>query len=171
MITLNDIKREYNRLSELYGDTFSVAVKVNNRLVRTHGQCISELNEEDGYYYPSEIHISERMLQTATDETIMSIIRHEWVHYYLGKTEPWANHGHDAAFKHMCAQIGCTGNATDSLEVREGVNKWDSYKYVIVCPHCGPIGGRVRICDVIRHPEDYKCRKCGRSGLKVRVNK
>ena len=150
-MTLNEIKVELNRLSESLGDTFDIEVSVNGRLTRTLGRVTMVGSKARGYE-PTKMEFSKELLETATDESILEVCRHEFAHYYITKTTR-ENHGHDAQFKALCQRLG-GGDGKTSTKVNRTVevqNKYDTF-----CTSCGKsTGGFSRAGKRVKNPELY----------------
>jgi NHS family xanthosine MFS transporter len=105
MYDINKIEARCKELSAAVGDTFDIPVQLNGRLTRTLGRVHQEKKGEK--WHSVKMEISKALLATATDESVRSVIDHEWAHYYVTKLTG-ESHGHDAEFKKVCAMIGCS---------------------------------------------------------------
>ena len=162
MFTLEMIKNELNKLSNSVGDTFDIPVSVNARLTRTLGRVMQY--KQGKRCWSDRMEFSKQFLETSTDESIISVIQHEWAHYYVTKITG-ENHGHDAEFKRVCAMIGCTNDKTET-KVERTVAEETLSKYVVYCPSCGePIGGFSRMCSTLKNLDSCTCGKCGSGDL------
>jgi predicted SprT family Zn-dependent metalloprotease len=162
MFTLEDIKKELNKLSAMVGDEFDIPVALNGRLTRTLGRVHSECT--NGVWYPVRMEFSKQFLETSTEECVISVIQHEWAHYYVTKSTH-ESHGHDATFKAVCARIGCENDGTKT-RVERTVAESTVYKYQIWCPTCKKyISGLNRMCKSLREIQNYECKVCGNAGL------
>lgn len=123
---LKDIKNRLNELSASRNDTFSIPVTVNGRLTRTLGRVMHA--SRNGVTYPTSMEFSRNMLETVVEADIESVIAHEWAHYYITKITG-ENHGHDAHFKALCAEIGCFG--TTAVKVERTVERKASICYIV----------------------------------------
>ena len=90
----------------------NVPVEINGRLTRTLGR-VKFMDYGEGHCYPTKIEFSKALLEEGTDNDIINVIKHEYVHYYLVETTH-ENHKHDALFKRKCAEIGCTHDKTQN---------------------------------------------------------
>jgi predicted SprT family Zn-dependent metalloprotease len=157
-----DIIKELNKLSFSVKDNFDIPVIVNSRLTKTLGRVFSECHNE--VWVPVRMEFSKQLLETATEESILSVIQHEWVHYYVTK-DTGKDHGHDAIFKAMCARIGCENSAT-TTKVDRIISEDKVYKYQMYCPTCNKyISGFSRMCKTLKEIQYYTCKKCGKGGL------
>ena len=162
MFTLEMIKAELNKLSESVGDTFNLPVTINARLTRTLGRVMQF--KRGNKCWSDRMEFSKQLLETSTEESIKSVIAHEWAHYYVTKITG-ENHGHDAKFKEVCALVGCT-NDTPYTKVERTVSEEQLSKYVVYCPTCGePIGFYSRMCSTLQNIDECTCRRCGGDGL------
>ena len=84
----------------MVGDTYDCPIVLNGRLSRTLGRVI--MNMDGGRVKPVKMEFSKEFLNTSTDASIVSVIGHEWAHYYVTKTTG-VNHKHDEEFKKACA--------------------------------------------------------------------
>lgn len=170
MLTLTDLRNECVRLSAENGDVFDVPVKLNGRLTTTLGQCVTMWSAKHNCYRPVAIEISTRALAEVSDEDMLDVIRHEWSHYYLGKTRPDENHGHDHVFKELCQKIGCGGDAGMDVKYKDGKSEHRHHKYTLICPVCGEIGGYDRMCRTLRMVNCVEHTICGTKGLRYEQN-
>ena len=162
MWTVEDIKVRCQEMSDIVGDTFDCPVKINGRLTRTLGRVTA--NWVDKRLENESLEISKALLETATDESIKSVIDHEWCHYYLNKTTGEA-HGHDKMFKQLCARIGCTNDGT-STHVDRIVGEEAIYKYQVYCATCDEfVAGYSRMNKTLRNLNRCTCNKCKTSNL------
>lgn len=164
MFVLEAIINECRRLSESVGDDFNIPVSLNARLTRTLGRVHSEC--VNGVWRPVRMEFSTVFIKTSTKESIMSVIQHEWAHYYTTKTTK-ENHGHDETFKAVCARIGCTNDKTrthvDRIYTKESKG---TFKYQVFCPTCNKyVSGFSRMCKLLREIDQCICKKCGNGGL------
>jgi len=133
--TIVRIKKELQKISDKYDDTFSIEVGINGRLTRTLGRVEHKRVSED--IFPVKLEISKQLLETSTDDDIIGVIKHEWAHYYITKITK-KNHNHDSSFKALCAEIGTHG--TTSIRVERTVEI--ESKYELICPNCGKVVAR-----------------------------
>ena len=167
MFNLEMIKAELNRLSESVGDTFDIPVSINGRLTRTLGRVIQ--HGCNGHYWSERMEFSRQFLETSTDESVKSVIAHEWAHYYATKSTG-EHHGHGAYFKKVCAMVGCTADKTQT-SVERTVSEENLYKYLVFCPTCGEsIGGFSRMCSTLKNIDQCTCKKCGGGNLYYKQN-
>ena len=160
---LKDIKKRLNELSASRNDTFSIPVSINGRLTRTLGRVMHA--SIDGVTYPTSMEFSRNMLETVVERDIESVIAHEWAHYYITKMTG-KNHGHDADFKALCAEIGCCG--TTSVKVERTVER--KSKYMLYCKECGQLVAEYsRKCKTVDTYELYTS-KCCNAGLRLENN-
>ena len=160
---LREIKEVLENLSLRHGDVFNIEVSINGRLTRTLGRVKSIGTKAN--CRPISMEFSREMLETVTKEDIMSVIEHEWAHYYVTKTTH-EDHGHDAVFKALCASLGCHGTTT--IKVERTVEK--QAKYSVYCEECGKLVGEYgRKCKTVNNPELFRS-NCCKKGLKVIQN-
>ena len=166
MWTIDRVKDELNNLCKADGlPAIQVPVRINGRLTRTLGR----VRFMRATCEPVGIEFARILLETGTDNDIMNVIKHEYVHYFflVSKGE---DHGHDAVFKKKCAEIGCEHDKTmNRLEGGEDYDK--KFKYEIFCPDCNEtIGTYSRMCKTIRNIEYCHCGRCGCRFLNVIQN-
>ena len=138
---------------------FDIPVFINGRLTRTLGRVFQQ--NINGTYVPTKMEISRQLLQTATDESIESVISHEVAHFIVAK-QTGEKHGHDEAFKLVCAKIGCTNDGY-ATKVERTVEAKD--KYEVFCPKCGKISGYSRMCKTLKYIDQCYCKRCNNSSL------
>lgn len=167
MYTIEDIQKRCEYLSSLVGDTFDCPVRINGRLTRTLGRfCYKYVN---GECVQDVLEMSKQLLETATEESVISVIDHEWCHYYATKSTG-EHHGHDAYFKEICGRVGCTNDKTRT-SVDRIVSASSIYKYQVFCPTCEEfISGYSRMSKTLKNIDECYCKKCGQYGLEVIQN-
>lgn len=167
MLTVKDIENICQEFSNKVGDTFDLPVVINGRLTRTLGRVCTLVNTKTGYVTLSQMEISKQLLETATEESIRSVIGHEWAHYYVAKTTH-ERHGHDALFKATCARIGIENDKATTevdrvVEVRS--------KYEVHCDVCNEVVGNYsRWCKTLSVIDRCTCNRCNQSKLRIVQN-
>jgi predicted SprT family Zn-dependent metalloprotease len=148
------------KISVSMEDAFDIPVLINGRLTKTLGRVFFEF--QSGKYIPTRMEISKKLLETASDEDIIKVIKHEWAHYMVIKNTG-EDHGHDSVFKAMCARIDCTNDGpTTHIEGEEE----EVYKYTVICNTCKKtVGGYTRMCPTLRNIQDCWCKTCRKFDL------
>ena len=165
MWTIEQVKNELNKLREADQlPPITCPVTVNGRLTRSLGRVKFICN------FPTAIEFSRILLEEGTDNDIINVIKHEYVHYFLLITTK-EKHGHDAMFKAKCAEIGCTHDKTRNELESEDMAPAAQFKYEVYCPDCNKtIGTYSRMCKTLRIIDHCKCGRCGGNQLKVIQN-
>ena len=165
MWTKAKVINELNKLCMKDGiGIVNVPVEINGRLTRTLGR-VKFMDYGEGHCHPTKIEFSKQLLDFSDDDSIINVIKHEYVHYYL-LVETGTNHGHNAIFKKKCAEIGCAHDQTQNE-----INTTAKSKYEIWCPDCNKmIATRARKCKLVTYPENYRCGECKNNNLKVIQN-
>ena len=167
MFTIERVRVELNKLSQKDGiGDIIVPVEINGRLTRAMGRVKFEKDSYD-VCTPMKIEFSRKLLENASEEDIMQVIKHEYAHYYI-LVETATDHGHDAVFKRKCAEIGCTHDAaTNHID---GFSKAES-KYEVWCDDCQKIIGKYsRRCKTIDNIKYCTCGRCHGSNLRLVQN-
>lgn len=131
--TLDDIRREYDRLDALCGaDTTRVALRVSARAAKRLGscKCVGERVEC--------VTISDFVLD-APEAVFYDTIRHEYAHALVKLRAPRERHGHDAVWKAACREVGCSGErcCDPSLLPTSPARREEPYRYRLTCLACG----------------------------------
>ena len=130
----------------------------NGRLTKTLGRVKYTSDIYDGIV-PTKVEFSKKFLETATDECIVSVIKHEAAHY-IATMRTGERHGHDKYFKSICKELGTSADQV-TTDVELAVPETKAYKYLIYCPSCKEIvGHRMKKCKVITDIEYYSCKTC-----------
>ena len=150
---LNEIIELCEQLSAEKNVKFNIHIQINNRLKTTLGRIKCT---ENGVPYLMEI--SGNMIKTCSRKTVEETVKHEWAHWYsyilTGEC-----HGHDKVFRNICADIKCEHNASrNNVEYLQ--EKEEIYKYIVKCKGCGQEFYYHRQGNVVKNPENYRC-KCG----------
>lgn len=144
-----------------------VEVKVNTRAKNRWGQCHREFVGRDVYgnpKYENTINISAILLDERVPiESLQNTIIHEILHTCPG----CANHG--AEWKKRAAivkrKLGydikrCSGNQEKGIS--DAVAKeYVKVKYAVRCKKCGREVGKLRMCGIIKYPQNWRCGVCG----------
>lgn len=169
MWTIDRVIDELNKLAEADGLGYiNVPITANSRLSTTLGRvkymCIGK-----ELYVAKSIEFSQALLNTGTDNDIINVIKHEYVHYFLIETTN-VNHGHDARFKQKCAEIGCEHNKTHNGLESDGFLKKD-FKYEVWCEDCNKmVRGYSRMCKTLKELNYCVCGICNQPHLKMIQN-
>ena len=120
----------------------NVPVKVNARLTATLGRVRYKVNAYTGETVPVSIEFSKLFLETANQQEIDDIIKHEFAHFYTSVT--YGNHGHRTPeFKAACATLDCEAEASAKLSTETMVKRAQVHetkiKYKMICPGCGKV--------------------------------
>ncbi len=131
--TLEDIRREYDRLDALCGvDTSAVALRVSARAFKRLGSCKCV-----GGHVES-VTVSAFVLD-APDGVFYDTIRHEYAHALVKLRRPQERHGHDAVWKSACREVGCPPERCfdQSLLPAPPERRPEPYRYRLRCLSCG----------------------------------
>lgn len=129
----------------------------NSRFTRRAGTC--KAVRRSGVSYSIEI----SSLLKGKDRALKDVICHELIH-----TCPCC-FNHAEGFQQAAALMTLKGydvhtifsaEKAEAEQIEFAPRKPQPYKYAAVCESCGRMYKRKRICDVIRHPENYRC-ECG----------
>lgn len=132
-----------------------LSFRINSRAVRRRGAC----KKKDGGFV---IELSVHCLNDP-DQEIKNVIAHELIH----TCKNCFNHG--TAFKQYMELINTKGYSVSTTYTSEAPEIEQNAKYKIVCKSCGNTIYRMRMSEIIKHPQNYKC-TCG-GQLEVYVRK
>ena len=168
MWTIDRIKRELQKLCAADHIILDVPVSINGRLTRAMGRVCYEVISD--IYVPKRIEFSRNLIENASDEDIIQVIKHEYVHYFLITEDPTVNHHHDAVFKCKCAEVGCTHDKA-SQHVEGFRDAEAKSKYEVWCVDCCKlIGTYSRKCKTLNNISSCKCGVCGGKQLVIKQN-
>ena len=166
MWTIDQVIIKLNELAAADGIVIDVPVSANGRLRTTLGRVRSYRST----CLPISIEFSQKLLNEGTDNDIINVIKHEYVHFFLLVTTG-ENHGHDYMFKNKCAEIGCEHNKTRNELESEDMAPAAQFKYEVYCPDCNKtIGTYSRMCKTLRNLDYCSCGRCGGKALKMIQN-
>ena len=161
MWTIDRVKKELDHLRVADGlPKITIPVRANARLTATLGR----VRHIKSTCEPISIEFSQKLLNESTDNDIINVIKHEYVHYFL-LVATGENHGHDALFRDKCKAIGCTHTKTHNALENEG-----QFKYEVWCDECGLVATYSRMGKVLKNLDSCLCGKCHKSGLKMIQN-
>ena len=143
-----------------------ITIFINGRLTKTLGRCCYKVS--CGKVIPVRLEFSRQLLETATPQSIDSVILHEAAHA-IACIETGESQGHNAYFKKVCVRIG-TDNDKTKTQVSRVVDDSQIYKYLITCSCCKEIVGKYqRAGKVIKNISYYRCPFC-KSSLEIKQN-
>lgn len=154
--TVEDIRREYDRLDALCGaDTRGVALLVSTRAKKRLGSCKYRGRDVES------ITISD-FVMNGPEAVFFDTIRHEYAHALVKLRRPRERHGHDALWKAACVEVGCAPErCCDSAllpslpQPREEPDRWQ-----LRCLVCGAAWRYKRKGKVLRLVERGASRRC-----------
>ena len=166
--SIEDIRREYNRLDSLCGiNTESIEIRLNNASRRLG--CFSVRQEAKRHLFePGRITMSITVSKKVMDDDTMffDTIRHEYAHAVVYLRHPKEHHVHDSVWKQVCREVGCAPRATVKNE-KTDMQREKNAKYMVVCNGCGAVtyylraGNTVSLLKNNPHSARIICRKCG----------
>lgn len=133
--TLEDIRREYDRLDLLCGaDTGGVALIISTRARKRLGSCRCSAAGV------KSITISDFVLE-AGEKVFYDTIRHEYAHALVKLRHPRERHGHDALWRAACLEVGCNpSRCCDPAEIPNLPGKREEPdRYMLRCLGCGTV--------------------------------
>ena len=168
MWTIERVKDELNKLRVADGlPEIQVPVSANARLKRTLGKVKFARYSCS----PISIEFAQVLLDKGSDNDIMNVIKHEYVHYFL-LVSTGENHGHDALFKKKCKEIGCEHIYTHN-ELENNDEYDEEFKYEVWCDNCNKrIGTYSRMCKTLRlvNMHECTCGNCNSDNLRIKQN-
>lgn len=168
MHTVEEIRREYDRLDRLCGvDTSDVAIELSSRSVRRLGSFRPPVSGK-----PARIMISASLLDA--DEPFWDTVRHEYAHAAVWFLYPGERHGHDAVWKAMCRVVGCTPKSAAPADEESAALRRQRAKYCVRCNACGAETYYLRAGKIVklmqrRYRRDVCCGRCGSNDLSLCV--
>ena len=158
------VKREAQQAGILFSSHIS-GIVINRRARKRFG-CCKAVKSFAGYT-SYQIEVAEKIL-ICNEKKIKQTIAHELIHTCKG----CMNHGERWKYYAMIMNrrygYEIKRTATDeemgvytSSSSEEYIKKQENYKYRIICTQCGYIFYRKRMSEVVKHPENYRCGKCG----------
>lgn len=133
MHSIEEIRAEYARLDKLCGvDTSGIEIVLSHRGVRRLGsfRC-----PKQGSDVPLRITINGRLL---TEEAqFWDTVRHEYAHAVVYLRHPGQRHGHDAVWKAVCHQVGCSPDRLAAHTEETSAALKAQAKYRVHCRSCG----------------------------------
>ena len=153
--TIEDLKIMVYDICNKAGVNFTGPVELNSRLLTTLGRVMNVDNK------PIRVEFSKNFIENATDETVISVCKHECAHIIALVRSGKPQH-HNSYFKSICAELGTTNDGT-TTNVERSVAGKAYHRYTIICPNCGEIGSRQKMCASLRDIKNCWCVKCGES--------
>lgn len=166
MHTIEDIRREYDRLDTLCGvDTTGIEIVLSKRMVKRLG-CFRFPRIPDGN--PPRIAISALLLEE--DGLFWDTVRHEYAHALVWLRRPGETHGHDALWQAACREVGCRPEATSAAPELASARRQKA-RYRVRCKTCGHDSfylRRGRVIDLLLSGRGHvRCNLCGGTDFQV----
>lgn len=170
MHSVEEIRAEYARLDELCGvDTSGIEIVLSRRGVRWLGSFRYPVK---GSGRPLRITINSALL--TEDARFWDTVRHEYAHAVVYLRDPGRRHGHDAVWKAVCRQVGCSPErlAAQTEESEAALSR--RAKYHVHCRICGRDSYYLREGKVVKLLRQGKgryirCAFCGGSSFELFV--
>ena len=169
MHTLDEVRREYDRLDRLVGvDTSKIELKISRRAVRQLGSFRSPARGT------GKLRITLSALILDDDEQFWDTVRHEYAHAAVYLLHPGEKHGHDRVWRDMCRLVGCSPKRLAPEKGRAAELRQAQAKYIIRCRTCGAESRYVRRGRTVElmlrgRGRMLRCRKCGQSSFVLLV--
>ena len=169
MHTLDEVRREYDRLDRLVGvDTSKIELKISRRAVRQLGSFRSPARGT------GKLRITLSALILDDDEQFWDTVRHEYAHAAVYLLHPGEKHGHDRVWRDMCRLVGCSPKRRAPEKGRAAELRQAQAKYIIRCRTCGAESRYVRRGRTVElmlrgRGRMLRCRKCGQSSFVLLV--
>lgn len=168
MHTVDEIRAEYNRLDKICGvDSSAISIVISGRMVKRLG-CFRYPRTPAGK--PPQISISALLLEE--DEPFWNTVRHEYAHAVVWLRHPGETHGHNAVWKSVCREVGCTPKSTAPATKEQTARRQEKARYMVRCEGCGRETFYLRKGKVVelllkgRGPR-IRCTACGGNRFKL----
>ncbi len=150
------LEEKVKRLAkEMFGWEMDKPVLISNRMKRTLGQYVWEINQNTKRPELVRFQFAAKLFSGGyREEDIELVIKHELIHWYTDITEGRPCH-HNKIWKANCRRFEVPDSPIINLKTKEGKS---DYKWMYQCtnPKCATIYNRYR-----RIPKNYVCGKCG----------
>ena len=172
MYSLEDIRKEYDRLDRLCGlDTSQIEIAISRRPGRRLGSFRYPLGEDGSLL---RITISAGILEQ--EEQFWDTIRHEYAHAALYLRCPGERHGHDRLWKELCRELGCAPERLAPQSEPQQRRTEETAKYRVHCKGCGRDSYYFREGKVIKALRRggrgrVRCGLCGGSSFELYIRK
>ena len=171
MHSLDEVRREYDRLDRLVGvDTTGIELKISRRAVRQLGSFRAPSRGKG----PLRITLSALILDD--DAQFWDTVRHEYAHAAVWLLRPGEKHGHDKIWRDMCRLVGCSPKRLAPEKGRAAELRQEREKYIIRCEGCGSESRYMRRGRTVElmlrgRGKQLRCRTCGGSSFTLLVKK
>ena len=161
MHSLDEVRREYDRLDRLVGiDTSGVELKISRRAVRQLGSFRAPSRGKG----PLRVTLSALILDD--DAQFWDTVRHEYAHAAVWLLHPGEKHGHDAVWRDMCRRVGCNPKRLAPEKGRAAELRQARTRYIIRCRLCGGESRYVRRGKAVElmlrgRGRMLRCKNCG----------
>lgn len=134
------------------------SVTINRRAKKRLGCCKKATSGGKVWF---DIEISEK-LKEKDDKFIKEVLLHELLHTCpgcLNHGAKWKQYAEtvNRAYGYRIKTTAEWGDLSPQRKSQENLN----HRYEICCTKCGNKGYRMKKSQVVVHPENYKCAKCG----------
>ena len=169
MHTLDEVRREYDRLDRLVGvDTSKIELKISRRAVRQLGSFRSPTRGA------GKLRITLSALILDDDEQFWDTVRHEYAHAAVYLLHPGEKHGHDRVWRDMCRLVGCSPKRLAPEKGRAAELRQAQARFIIRCRTCGAESRYIRRGKAVElmlrgRDRSLRCRNCGQSSFVLLV--
>lgn len=170
MYSLEDVRREYERLDSISGlDTSMIELKLSKRAVKQLG-CF-RFPRQGGR---DKLCISLSALIMDDEALFYDTIRHEYAHAAVYLMYPMEQHGHDEVWKNMCRLVGCRPRSRTSLSEETAKARESRAKYIVRCEGCGSESAYLRrgkVVDALLSGKGrrLRCSRCGGNSISLTI--
>lgn len=177
---INSIYNEVlNTVKEMYPEYFDCKLSFYiDSSTRTLGRCIVNYKRESlisRWGFPNHfenIRNEEVVILLSKYVTDPAVVKRTLIHEFAHMVTPkehhssfWERRAELIGEKFGEVDIKRFASSSDANSFREQMNisgvKKVEKKYEVICTGCGRIAKRTRMCDIIKHPGNWKCGVCG----------
>lgn len=154
--TIEDVRREYDRLDALCGvDTSALSLRISTRATKRLGSCRYVGNTVEGVTVSA-------FVMDGPDDVFYDTIRHEYAHALVKLRRPREKHGHDAVWKAACLEVGCAPErcCDPSVLPSPPARREEPYRYRLRCLVCGQTWDykrRAKVLRIVARGGSYRC--------------
>ena len=176
---INKIYNEvFNATKELYPEYFDCKISFYLDTSTSHlGRCTTHLRRDSIYSkwgtvnHYGNLRYNEVVILLSKYVTDLDVVRRTLIHEFGHMVTPRENHSYswEARTKRIGAKFNehdfrRLASTDDSESFRQQIAasgaKKEAKTYTVVCSKCGRVVTRRKMCDVIKHPENWRCGVC-----------
>ncbi len=132
---IEEVRKMCEDLGEAYAMPVYIPIDVNPRMKRAQAH-VRYTRGLEGEILPLCMEFNKQVVENATEEEMLELVKHEMAHYFsmVEENDPH----HSANWRKWCRRLGCSTKARGEKDERQLI----TFKYMFYCSSCGKVLAR-----------------------------